>query len=238
MGRKTGATLAGVVGLVIAACGSSATGAPSQTVVPPPSQIPSVVISLPPTTTPAVASLASPTPTLPAEPTLVSRVQSTTLILYDIAVEPLAIPLDTQTATARAKQIGALVGLTDMTSIYQDPTPDWTWRAHFAQSWDGIPVADNSIELDLNPDGTVDRFLRYIGPRAPKPNKLITRAQAERAVPHATVSRADLEWDTAGTDEYHVVWVLTLNGSTVVEWGGAAWIDAGTGEVLQTSAIS
>ena len=165
-----------------------------------------------------------------------SETHGTTQISYGIAVAPSATPLDEQTAPVRAKQIGALVGLTDIADINQSPTLDGTWIAHFAQEWDGIAVADSSIELDMNPDGTVDRFYCEIGPRAPKPAKLITKAQAEGAVPEAKVSSAQLEWDRAGTDVYHVVWFLRI-GEPGADTG-AVWVDAGTGKVLDAAAVS
>jgi hypothetical protein len=170
---------------------------------------------------------------------LTDTLDNGTLITYIITVAPLATPLDQETATARAKTIGGLVGLTDLWDVFQAPPPDGVWRASFVQKWDGIPVTATSTVLDLRPDGTVDQFHRETGPRAAKPAKPITKAQALRAVPHMKVTNAELRWDMAGTEEYHLVWFLQDVGTGGgPDWGSAAWIDAGTGKVLQTASVS
>ncbi len=238
MGWKVAMALIVATGLIVTACGGSPAVTPTQPNTKSPLVSPSIAATPEPTviTTPMLTPSAS--PTLPTSPTLTDVLDDGTTTTYIIKVLPVATPLDETTATARAREIGGLVGLTEMFDIYQDPT-DWTWRAHFVQEWDGIPVVSGSVELDIRPDGTVDRFYRETGPRAARPSKLITKAQAERAVPRMKVDDAQLQWDRAGTEEYHVVWFLRHTGiGGGPDWGGAAWIDAGTGKILQMASVS
>jgi hypothetical protein len=165
---------------------------------------------------------------------LVNTTTTDTTVTYEIAVAPASEPIDDVTATARAKKIGALVGFGDPTFVYQDPS-DATWKATWSQTFDGTPV-EGGVLLQMNADGTVAQFYKEIGPRAPKPAKLITRAQAETAA-GAKSNDARIEWSRAGTSIYHLIWWLHFGTNDPLN-DCFADVDAGTGVVLQHGCVS
>jgi hypothetical protein len=136
-----------------------------------------------------------------------------------------------------AKKIGALVGFGKPIFVYSSPA-DGTWIATWSQTFDGYP-AEGGVLLQINADGTVAQFYKEVGPRAPKPAKLITRAQAESAA-RGKSNAAKIEWDKAGTDSYHLVWWLDygVNDPAAGKYPCFSEVDAGTGAVLQTGCIS
>lgn len=155
---------------------------------------------------------------------------------YTIVVAPLTTPLDADSVASRARQIGALVGLNDV--IFTGPGDSTgTWMAWFAQAFDGVAVEQGSVELDLRSDGTVERFVRTIGPRAPQPATLITEAQAEKAADaNAKPASARLEWAKFDTDTFHLVWWFHFGAPGSAE--RELYVDAGTGKILFSAVIS
>ena len=136
-----------------------------------------------------------------------------------------------------AKKIGALVGLGNPIFVYSSPA-DGTWNATWSQTLDGYPV-EGGVLLQINADGTVAQFFKEIGPRAPKPAKLITRAQAESAIGSKS-NAAKIEWEKAGTDSYHLVWRLDYGVNDPAEGKYPCFlaVDAGTGVLLETACVS
>jgi hypothetical protein len=210
---------------------------PSVTPTSPP-VVPTTTVEPTPTPSPSptASPVLTPSPTLPANPVLVDTTTTDTRVTYEIAVAPVSEPLDESAATALANKIGALVGFGQPNFVYQDS--DGGWNATWSQTFDGYPV-EGVVSLQMNDDGTVEQFYKETGPRAPKPIKLITRAQAERAA-FGKSNAAKIEWDYAGTDSYHLVWRLDygVNDPAAGKYPCFSDVDAGSGAVLQTGCIS
>lgn len=202
-----------------------------------PTVVPTTTVESAPIPSPSPTPTPTPSPTLPANPVLVDTTTTDTRVTYEIAVAPVSAPLDESTATALANKIGALVGFGKPIFVYSSPA-DGTWAANWSQTLDGYPV-EGGVLLQINADGTVAQFFKEIGPRAPKPAKLISRAQAESAVGSKS-NAAKIEWDKAGTDSYHLVWRLDygVNDPAADKYPCVLSVDAGTGVLLQTACVS
>jgi hypothetical protein len=198
---KVRAVLLGSVCVVVIGCATkppASAPATHPSVAPAsPTFVPTTTVEPTPLPSPTPSPVPTPSPTLPANPVLVDTTTTDTRVTYEIAVAPVTAPLDESTATALAKKIGALVGFGKPLFVYSSPA-DGTWAATWSQTFDGYPV-EGGVLLQINADGTVAQFFKEIGPRAPKPAKLITRAQAESAAGGKSNS-AKIEWGKAGTD--------------------------------------
>jgi len=138
--------------------------------------------------------------------------------------------------------------------LYEDySTPDW--RAQWSRILDGFPVPSDGTAVIIQPDGTFQSFVYSETPNAPAPAHRITQAQAiakaGRCVNIANGSNGRVETCTVGL-EWHKPFqqqghpLLRLCWRVSTSWndddqnygGGAVWLDAGTGEVIDQAAIS
>jgi hypothetical protein len=232
---------AGRIGSMVAACallsgcGQVGRTAASQTILGSPSATAAAAEATPEPTV-------SPAPTLPAEPTLVVTTTTDTTVTYEIAVAPLPEPLDEASATARAEEIGALVGLGKPMAVWQ-LMGSGDWQCQWPASIDGLPIDPHfpAILLEMDANGGVVRFYRIVGPSEPKPAHMVTRSQAVKAAGGAPDS-AQLVWarEPSGSESFRVVWRLDYENlqSDGERWPCVVFVDAGSGKVIETACIS
>jgi len=201
-----------------------------------------------PLPSPNVAATASPTPTpgssLPAEPVLLATTTSAESVIYNISVAPLLQPMDKAAAEARATRIGTLVKLGKPRDVYQLTDGDH-WHASWDSSIQDIPIdpAFDGIRLEMHADGTVVDFVRIVGPLAPKPGHIITKAQALKAAGATKApDTAELVWSFKpnGSGQLRLVWYLDWQNLQPdgEKWPCVVYLDAGTAEELFSGCVS
>ena len=164
-----------------------------------------------------------------------------------------ATPLTEAEASARvAKVVAALgAGLGRPDSLSFDTGAGWS--AQWMRKIDGIVAFGDGTLLMLTADGTFQSYRTSESPTMPKPALLLTRAQALATFPACRNSSkgaaktetctAELIWTRPATapetDPLRLCWELKYGWTQGEEFGGVQEdLDAGTGEVVDTAAVS
>jgi len=167
-----------------------------------------------------------------------------------------ASKLTSAQAGARVAQILTALGLTlpvpDLLA-YDVNVPEWT--AEWPRKIDGVPAFQDGTAVSVTPDGEFISYRYTESATAPKPAHLLTEAQAKAKYPSCKNSSngaggktetctATLVWyrpGLASPDEpLRLCWVVKYSWSDGDQGsgGGAVYVDAGTGEVIDSAATS
>jgi hypothetical protein len=161
-------------------------------------------------------------------------------------------------ARARVADVLSRLGISlgaPTTMTYEDyGGPDW--RAHWDRILDGFPVPSDGTLVIILPDGTFQAYGYSQAPNAPAPARRISQAQAVakagRCVNMANGSNGRdetctvaLEWHKpmpSGGQErlLQLCWRISTSWSDNDQnyGGGVVWVDAGTGAIVDSAAIS
>jgi hypothetical protein len=161
-------------------------------------------------------------------------------------------------ARTRVADILSRLGITlgAPTSFLRENGASDDWRAHWDRTLDGFPVPSDGTLVVIRPDGVFEAYGYAEAPNAPAPATRISQSQAVakagRCVNMANGSNGRdetctvaLEWHApmpSGGQErlLQLCWRISTSWSDNDQnyGGGRVWIDAGTGEVLDSDAIA
>jgi hypothetical protein len=160
-------------------------------------------------------------------------------------------------ARTRVADILARLGISlgAPTSIFYDDS-NLDWRAHWDRVLDGFPVPSDGTMVIIQADGTFQSYGYSQAPNAPAPAHRISQVQAVakagrcRNIPSGPnglveTCTAGLEWHMPGLAQgegrlLRLCWRISFawDDNDQNYGGGALWIDAGTGEVVDSTAIA
>ncbi|HEX7492524.1 MAG TPA: hypothetical protein VF337_12555 [Candidatus Limnocylindrales bacterium] len=128
------------------------------------------------------------------------------------------------------------------------------WRAHWSRMLDGFPVPSDGTIVIIMQDGAFQSYSYTEAPSAPAPTTRITQAQAVAKTgrcrnitngPNGLIESCtvNLEWHASQAEQSSLLqlcWRITTawNDNDQNQGGAALWLDAGTGEVVDSASIS
>jgi hypothetical protein len=176
-----------------------------------------------------------------------------------VALSAEATPAGEPISEAAARtRVGAIldmlgVNLGAPTDISYEDAGSVDWRAFWSRLLDGFPVPRDGTIVIIRPDGAFQSYSYTEAPNAPAPATRITKAQAVAKMgrcrnitngPNGLIESctAALEWHASQAEQgslLRLCWrISTAWNDNDQNYGGAAlWLDAGTGEIVDSAAI-
>jgi hypothetical protein len=161
-------------------------------------------------------------------------------------------------ARTRVADVLSRLGITlgAPTSFLRENGASDDWRAHWDRTLDGFPVPSDGTLVVIRPDGAFEAYGYAEAPNAPAPATRISQSQAVakagrcRNIPSGSnglveTCAVSLEWHTPQPAQERGS-LLRLCWKIATAWddndqnygGGQVWLDAGTGEVLDSGSIT
>jgi hypothetical protein len=139
-------------------------------------------------------------------------------------------------AKARVLQVGDILGVTmtgpDEVTYLEDPAG---WVAEWNRRIDGIPTESDGVQIVLGRDGTFGDYEYQWSPVGPKPETVLTKAQALALAGEDCAHsqcEAILIWQGDTASALRLTWEVYPPSMPCAGY----WFDAGTGEVLSEPA--
>jgi hypothetical protein len=161
-------------------------------------------------------------------------------------------------ARTRVADVLSRLGITlgAPTSFLWENVSSDDWRAHWDRTLDGFPVPSDGTMVVIRPDGVFEAYGYAEAPNAPAPATRISQSQAVakagrcRNIPNGPnglveTCTVSLEWHTPQPAQeqgslLRLCWTISTfwDDNDQNYGGGRVWLDAGTGEVLDSTAIA